>query len=134
MAAGAGFLEIDLNLLLAAKNSLLKGNPHGGPHIGAPHGAVVSPGGPAGAENIAEDIAENVAHIPGEVESAEPTGSGSGARVKRSMAELVVLLTLLRIAEHTVSLGSFLKFGLCLLVPRVRIRMVLFGQSSVCFF
>ena len=35
----------------------------------------------------------------------DPTGSGSGARVKRSMAELVVLLTLLRVAEHTVSLG-----------------------------
>ena len=50
------------------------------------------------------------------------------------MAELVILLALLRIAEHAVSLRCLFKFGLCLLVSGIGIRMIFFGELSVCLF
>ena len=49
------------------------------------------------------------------------------------MAELIVLLALLGVAEDAVRLGSLLKLGFCLLVSGIGVRMVFLGELSVRF-
>ena len=62
---------------------------------------------PAAAKEIAEDIAENIAHIcAAEIEAAESAGSAGSSLLKGRVAKLVVLSSLLRIAENRVRLGS----------------------------
>ena len=140
VAHGAGLLEVDRDLLLAAEHCFLKGQAHRRADIGAflrfVRGSRASP--PAG-EEIAEDpsavpeqVAEDIAEVRGiAVEAAPSAASGS---VKGCVSELVVLPSLLRIAEDRIGFAGFLEFCFRLLVPRIRVRMVLFGQSPVCFF
>ena len=69
---------------------------------------------------------------------AAPASLGSlgslGASVEGRVAEPVVKLLLLRIAEHLIGLHRFLEHLLRMGISRIRIGMVFFRQFSVCFF
>ena len=68
-------------------------------------------------------------------EAAKPGAAGSaGGRVKRRMAELVILRALVGIGQHLVGLVDFLEALLAFLVARMQIRVVGFGQLAVGFF
>ena len=102
------------------------------------------------AENIPEHAAEQVFRVlAAEVEglvsarpaaavvlvAARPAGSAAGrsgaAAVKCRVAELVIELSLLRVAQDRVGLADILEFLLGVLVTRIRVRMVLLGKFPV---
>ena len=136
MAALALFFVVNLDFLLTAEHSLLKGDADCSSDIGALHGAVSAPASrTAAAENIAENVAEDISHIcAAKIKAAESSSSASGAAVKCGMAELVILLTLLGIAQDTVGLGCFLKFLRSSGISGICVRMVFLCQYAVCFF
>ena len=85
-------------------------------------------------KQISEDISENVSHIAAvEIKTTE-SASAACTAVKSRMAELIILTSLLRITQYAVGLRCLLKFIGCRLIARICIRMILFGQGSVCFF
>ena len=112
----------DIDLLLAAERRLFKGD--------------VQAAAEAAAENVAEAAAENVTEdIAEAAEAAKPGAAGAaGGRVKRRMAELVILRALVGIGQHLVGLVDFLEALLAFLVAGVQIRVVGFGQLAVGFF
>ena len=100
MTAGTGFFKVNLYLFITAKYGFLKCNPNRSLYVGAPRGTAPGPPGPAAAKNITKNIAEDITHIPAEVKAAEAAAKAArtgSALFKRSMAELVVLLTFLRV-------------------------------------
>ena len=77
-------------------------------------------------ENIAE-LRENVV----EVEASSTKPAATKAATGGVKAELVILLTLLGVAEHVVGLGSLLELLFGFLVARVLVRVVLDGKLLV---
>ncbi len=47
------------------------------------------------------------------------------------MAELIVLPSLVRIAQHGIGFGGLLEFLLRLRIPRIHVRMILLRQRAV---
>ena len=83
------------------------------------HRAIVcSPSGTA-SKQIPEQIAENISHIlTAEIKAAKPAESASsGAAFECCMAELIILLPLLRIAQYSIRFRRFLEFLLGSLIP-----------------
>ena len=113
-----------------------------------PTGAAAAPAAPATpAEEVAEDVAESagVAEVlepdvlealpTGETATARPEPTGpertrAGARSDH-LADLVVLLALLGVAEHVVGRGDLLEALLGLLVAGVGVGVELLGQLPV---
>ena len=61
--------------------------------------------------------------------------AGTSATVFKSrMAKLVILFSLLRVAQYCICFRCFLKFLFCFFIPRVHIRMIFFGKDTICFF
>ncbi len=135
VALRTGILEDNLNLLLAAKHSLLKCDADALADVHPLHGTLICPSSaPASAEQIAENVSEDVTEISAaEIKSSEASGS-AGAALKGSMAELVILTALLRIAQDRVGLRRLFKFLLRLFISGIHIRMVLFCHLPVCLF
>ena len=132
VACLAHFTEIELDLLLTAKNSFLEADIDGGADICTAHRTVICSlrVSRAAAEKIAEQVAENITHSgSGEVKSSESAGS---AICKCSMPELIILSPLVRIRQNRVSFGCLLEF-LGGLLARVYVRMVFLSQLTVCF-
>ena len=77
-------------------------------------------------ENIAE-LRENVV----EVETCTAKSAATKTATGGVKAELVILLTLLGVAEHVVGLGSLLELLFGFLVARVLVRVVLDGKLLV---
>ncbi len=50
------------------------------------------------------------------------------------MTELIILPSLVRIRQNSISLGGLFKFGLRVFVTRVHIGMILLGELSICTF
>lgn len=128
----------DIDLLLAAERRLFKGDvqAHAQVFTAARAAALGLAAAEAAAENVAEAAAENVTEdIAEAAEAAKPGAAGAaGGRVKRRMAELVILRALVGIGQHLVGLIDLLKALLAFLVARMQIRVVGFGQLAVGFF
>ena len=78
----------------------------------------------------AEDVAkhrEDVIHI----HAGSTTEAAAKAALRTVESKLVVLLTLLRVVQNLVSLGSLLKLIFRLLVARVAVRVILDGYLAV---
>ena len=66
---------------------------------------------------------------------SHPGNAGTAAALfKGRMTKLIILTSLFRITQHRISLGSLFKFFLCFLISRIHIRVILFGQLTICFF
>ena len=85
----------------------------------------------AAAEKAVEDIAD-VAKV--KAEAACTASAAAIARVDARMAKLVIARALLRVGEHRVGLVDLFKFGFCVLVSRIQVRVVLFGKLAVSLF
>ena len=75
--------------------------------------------------------------VPAESSKATCTGisiSGtcSTALIKCSMTELVIQFLLLRITQYRVRLRHFFEFLLRFFIPRIRVRMILLRQLTIC--
>ena len=128
------FLYIQFYGLRCTEYRFFEGYVHTGTKIGALHGCIARPAASAGsaAEEITKYITENIAKICAvEIKAAE--AAATCAVVKGCMAELVVLAPFLRITQYRICLRCFLKFLFRLRISRVHIRMVFFGEDSVCF-
>lgn len=78
-----------------------------------------------------EDVSERTEDvIHGESATTKTTTEASARCIK---AELIILLTLLRVVQHVIGLGSLLKFLLGFLIARITIWMVFDGQTPVGF-
>ena len=118
VAGSCTLLHIQLDGLGSAEYRFLKSDMHAGAQVRALHRCVSGASAPAGtaAEEISENISENISEISAaEIKAAE---AAARAAVKRSMAELIVLASFLRIAENGVCLGSLLEFFSRLLCHR----------------
>ena len=86
-------------------------------------------------EYVAMQTEPNVAGAGGtqyyDFTAAKPGTAGS---VESGMAELVILTSFLRIAQHRIGFRCFLKFCLRLRISLIGIRMVFFCQCTVGFF
>ena len=127
----------DVDLLLAAERSLLKGD--GQPHAQAlaplRSRAGRAPGGcaaEAAEAEAAEDVPEDVAQIP-EV-PGEPPGARAVIGVHAGEAELVVLGLLVGIGQDGIGLVRLFEAGFRSLIVGMEIRMALLGDASICFF
>jgi hypothetical protein len=81
-------------------------------------------------------VSEDVLHRHAAAETAETAvAAGTSAEALRThrMAELVILGSLVGIAQHIVSLGRFLEFLLGLLVTRILVGVILDGLLAVGF-
>ena len=97
MAAGTLIFQGQLQLLLTAEYSLLKGNTDLSTDIGSLHGAVICSSAAAASKEITKDISEDISHIrSGEIKAAK--AAASCASLKCRMAKLIVLAAFLRIA------------------------------------
>ena len=77
----------------------------------------------------AKDIAEHredVVHV-----HACAASESSESTLWTIESKLVVLLSLLRVAQYVVSLGGFLELFLCLLIVRIAVRVIFDGYLSV---
>ena len=126
MAGSTFIFQNNVQLFLTAEHCFFECYVHSGAEIGSPHGAVVCPSS-AASEQIAENITENVAHIRAvEVKAAEAARSAS-AVLKGGVAELVVLSSLIRIAEHGIGFGCLFKLCLSIFITRIYIRVIFLG-------
>ena len=127
------FLYIQFYGLRCTEYRFFEGYVHTGTKIGALHGCIARPAASAGsaAEEITKYITENIAKVcTVKIKAAK---AAAGSSVKGWMAELVVLAPFLRITQYRICLRCFLKFLFRLRISRVHIRMVFFGEDSVCF-
>ena len=125
-AGRAWILEIKCDLLLDAGDRFEECDPHAGADIGPLHRTVCRPASSA-AEEISEQVSENIAEIGRiEIEAAK-----TAASVERRKTKLIVLRTLLRVAQDRIGLRGLLEFGFRILVAGVHVRMVFFGQFPV---
>ena len=60
------------------------------------------------------------------------SGTCSTALIKCSMTELVIQFLLLRITQYRVRLRHFFEFLLRFFIPRIRVRMILLRQLTIC--
>ena len=123
-----------LDLLLAAKGGLLKGDGQVGPQALPPLGGA----GPllaaeaAPAKATAEEGPEQVAQV--DVSHIEPTAAiaaGTKVGVHSRMAELVILGPLVLVGQDLIGLVHLFELGLGLLVPGVHVRVIFLGQLAV---
>ena len=125
-----------LDLLLAAEHRFVEVDADDVIDVRAASGAAA--GARASApEHPAEQVAEYVRKIAAEiarieVEAAEPGAAAPAAG--RVMPERVVLLALLRVAQHAVSLAGFLELRLGFLVPRVKVGVIFLREVAVRLF
>ena len=129
----------DVDLFLAAERRLFKGDVQAHAQIFAPARAaalLLSAAAEAAAEDVAEDVPEAAAeNVPKAAEAAETGAAGAaGGRVKRRMAELVILRALVGIGQHLVGLVDLLEALLAFLIARMQVRVVGLGQFAVGFF
>ena len=88
------------------------------------------------AEKLTEDVVRAEAELPenvADIEIAEDVFLAV-ALVKTRLAELIVLLALIRVGKHGVGLGDLLELFLGLLIAGVFVGMVFEGQLAVGFF
>lgn len=110
-----------------------KGNSHIGLHIASPARSVgIGPAG-ASAEAAPKEAIENIREIKTALEGARASGSAAEIGVYARMAELVVSGALVTVGQHLIGLVGLLEFDLCLLIPRVQIRVIFFCEGSVRF-
>ena len=81
---------------------------------------------PVSAEDVAKHR-EDVIHV----HAGSTTESAAESALRTVESKLVVLLTLLRVVQNLVSLGSFLELFFRLLVARVAVRVILDGYLAV---
>ena len=103
------------------------------PDICALHGAVRICTSPSASEQIAEDssqtqVTEDILEI-GRVK-IKPTAAGGAVECRH--AELVILSSLLCIAENRICLGSFLELVRRFGITGIHIRMIFLRQLAVC--
>ena len=79
-------------------------------------------------------MSEDVLHAEATAAESATKAAGTSAEALRThgMAELVILLPLLRITQYIVSFGSFLEFLLGFLITRIAVRMILYRLLAVC--
>ena len=85
----------------------------------------------AAAKKAVEDIAD-VAKV--KAEAACTASAAAIARIDACVAKLVIARALLRVGEHRIGFVDLFKFGFCVLVPRIQVRVVLFGKLAVSLF
>ena len=81
------------------------------------------------AETAAKQVAEDTSKLREDVVHIHTTLTVCS--VDTGMAELIVACFLVRIAQHIISLGSFLELLLSFLVARIAVRVILQGQFAV---
>ena len=135
-AFGAGHVLFHLDFLFHAFGHFGQGELYFDPQVRPPAhawSAAASPAEPAEAAKSAY-VAEYVAEVGEYVfhcHAAAESASGSTAYAR--MAELVVALPFLRVAQHLVGFGGFLELFFRRLVARVLVRVVLNGFFAVGF-
>ena len=122
------------DLFLYAEGRLLELDVYGGTQIIALARCVGVSATAAKAAEATEDIAEDIAKTTEALEAAETATAKALIGVKCGMAELVVLCTLIGIAQHLICLVYLLKASLALLVAGMQVRVIFLGKLSVCFF
>ena len=143
-AVGAGLQALDGDGLVAALDRLHKGQRNGNLHIRpldrgvgvAGAGAAAKAPKAAPAEEALEDIADIVkAEARRSAVTAGPAAVRGGvARVDAGKAELIVPAALFGVGEDLIGLPGLLELGLGLLIPRVQVRVILFGQGTIGLF
>jgi len=121
-----------VDFLLAAGNCFLKAQRQTHLHILAALGTR-APRRSATAESTAENAPENITKIPeiGKAAAVSAAGAGARRRIKRCLAELIVLCLLVRVGQHGVRLVDLLEVLLGIRVAGVQIGVILFGELAV---
>ena len=87
----------------------------------------------AEASTSAEHVAKHGEYIVHGETAGTAESSESAFAARTVEAELIVLLSLLRVMQHVVSLGRFLELFLGFLVARISVRVILYGDFPICF-
>lgn len=100
------FFIRELKFLRTSKHSFFKRNTDGKTYTCALRRSVIVAVSSSATEKVSENIAKDISHISAvKIKAAETAAiTSAAALLKCSMAELVVLLTFLRIAQYAVSL------------------------------
>ena len=91
-------------------------------------------------KHIPKNILKNIIHNSGvSGKMILPVSAASAiflcrAAIKRCMAELIIQLSLLLIAQNCISFRDFLELLLCLGISGIRIRVILLCQPAVRLF
>ena len=124
----------ELDLLLAAKGSLFKGDGQVGPQALPPLGGV----GPllaaeaAPAKAAAEEGPEQIAQVDvPHVEPAAAKATGAEVGVHPRVTELVILGPLVLVRQDLIGLVHLFELGLGLFVSGVHVRVIFLGQLAV---
>ena len=137
MTVGAGDLLLNLELLLHALVDLLQSEANTCSEVGATLYLTATATTSEATEikateaTTSEEVSkatEDILH--GHPCSAETTTASSTA-ADTSVTELVIALTLLRIAQHVIGLSQFLELLFGFLVPRVLIGVILDSELAI---
>jgi len=112
------------DIFLDTKSRLFKGDFHVVPEVGA-FGWSPAPLAACPPEKHVKNIAKTAKVL----ETTAKTGF-TGPVSESRMAELVILGLFLGVGKYFISLTYLFEFGLCLLITRIYIRVVLAGQFS----
>ena len=130
VTVAAGDVLANLELLGDALVDFLQCQPHLQAKVTAAMLLSATPSAKAAESVSAKDVAkhrEDVVHVHRCAAEAVETA----ATHRTGKSELVILLTLLRIVQHIIGLGSFFELFLGLLVTRVTVRVILDGYLSI---
>ena len=135
VTVGASDVLAHLELLGDARIDFLQGEAYLQTQVAASvHLGTTAPATTESAKAVTtEDIAEHredVVHI--HRRTVETTESACSASHRTCEAKLIVLLTLLRVVQDVVGLGSLLKLLLSLFVARVSVGVIFDGNLSIC--
>ena len=126
------FLIGKFQFLCASKNCFLKSDPNTQTYIRTFLWTIVCASSGSSAKEIAKNIAEDIAHIhAGKIKTA---GSATCTAVECGMTKLIILTSLVRIAQYCVGFLRLFELFLAFLIARMQVRVVGLSQLAVGFF